>query len=89
MAGPGLSSQAFLTMLDQHTLRFGRVSTTGNNCMTQDIVLRGHYDRDRKWGKRRHFLHCPSLVKGFFFFESLTLNKNSNSLLLFLQQKSH
>lgn len=34
MAAPGMSSQAFLRMLDQRTVRFGRVSICGNNCAT-------------------------------------------------------
>ena len=31
MAAPGLSCQAFLRMLDQRTVRFGRVSISGRN----------------------------------------------------------
>ena len=46
MAAPGLSSQAFLRMLDQRTVRFGRVSICGNNCVTQGIILWGHDDDD-------------------------------------------
>lgn len=39
MAAPGMSTQAFLRMLDQHTVRFGRVSICGNNYVTQEIIL--------------------------------------------------
>ena len=38
-AAPGMSSQAFLRMLDQRTVRFGRVSICGNNCVTPYIIL--------------------------------------------------
>lgn len=39
MAAPGLSSQAFLRMLDKRTVRFGRVSICGSNCETREIIL--------------------------------------------------
>ena len=39
MAAPGMSSQAFLRMLDQRTVCFGRVSICGNNFVTPYIIL--------------------------------------------------
>ncbi len=39
MAAPGMSTQAFLKMLDKRTVRFGRVSICANDCVTQEIIL--------------------------------------------------
>ena len=45
MAAPGMSTQAFLKMLDKRTVRFGRVSICVNDCVAQEIILLGHDDR--------------------------------------------